>query len=88
MKRRRRNPSSLALTQIRHHQRQMTPDEVDEEMVKTIIRAIEERGTLQDADIKRADVLPEMITRDRIKRCMMLAEEREPRLRHMRREAA
>ncbi|HEX4302881.1 MAG TPA: hypothetical protein VHZ78_08805 [Rhizomicrobium sp.] len=92
MKRRRSNATapkpSLALTQIRHRQSLMTSDEVDDELVKTIIQAIEDRGTLQDFDLKRADVLPELITKDRIKRCMVLAEDRVPRLRHMRREAA
>ena len=86
--RRHKTPSSLALVDIRRRQREMTESEVDEAIVKTILTAIAERGMLQDSDIKRAEVLPELLTKDRIKRCLAIAEEREPRLRHMRQEAA
>lgn len=65
----------------------MSTEEVDERLTTAIIEAVEKRGAVTRQDLLATNVPPASIEA-RFKHCMALAEDREPRLRHMMREAA
>lgn len=70
------------LDRLASERESLTPDEIDERLIRAIIAAIIDRGVFTAEDLRLANV-PAEAGRRRLKACFALAEEREPRIRHM-----
>lgn len=68
-------------------QETMSPEAIDENLIKAIIDAVVRNGAVTRQDLLATNVPPAAVDA-RFKHCMAIAEEREPRLRHMMREMA
>lgn len=77
----------LKKTRMKREQLAMTPEEIDELLVKTILEYVVANGSVTKRDLLSTNVPPAAIEA-RFKHCLAIAEEREPRLRHMRSEVA
>lgn len=77
----------LRKSRMKREQLAMTPEEIDDLLVKTIIEYMVGNGSVTKRDLLSTNVPPAAIEA-RFKHCLAVAEEREPRLRHMRSQAA
>ncbi len=69
---RERRPGLLRRAYLAQLQREMTSEEIDELMVKTIIDSVDDRGTIVREDFIKANVPADAIN-DRFKKCLAIA---------------
>jgi len=82
-----RDRKDLRASRLKREQLAMTPQEVETRIVHAIIEYMTANGTVSKRDLLSTNVPPAAIE-EKFEHCFAIAEEREPRLRHMRSEVA
>lgn len=78
---------SMRRDRLKRERETMSADEIDRRITAAILKSMDETGAVDRTYIVATNVPQDQIQR-RFKACMAVAEEREPRLRHMTREWA